>query len=381
MLSHPLRRFIAALSLLAGAAARRSLAHGFDHNSHCPAINCFRGSVGDPHLQFAGGGKADFRGRNGTVYSFLSAPRLQVNVLTEARTFKRAHTATKRQLVHGSFITRAFIRLNATLPGGKIALVRIAILAEQYDTFRDYRTDDLPSFFLHTPQARYYNKTRIEVGDVAVMQLSGGRTFVRGAGWQFTIHRRRLMKPVVEGSADAVAPSAGWTRLHWFLDTKFDVLDNNPTSSPRMAARPSARSRRTDHRTELRRLDDRGQRQARRLRRRARVYDVGAGRGRHRGHGRRLHRAFALLDGLSLLALQRHQPRRAAQREPARGRQGRRRHVSLGRFDTALRRGDGARRPLQPPSSDGGSRWRARARRRRQRRLRRRRQCCGEVQY
>ena len=214
-----MRRFITGLSLLAGAAARRSLAHGFDHNSPCPAINCFR-RAGDPHLQTA-------MRRNGTVYSFLSAPLLQVNVLTEARTFKRARTATKRQLVHGSFITRAFIRLNATLPGGKIALVRIAILAEQYDTFRDYRTDDLPSFFLHTPQARYYNKTRIEVGDVAVMQLSGGRTFVRGAGWQFTIHRRRLMKPVVEGAA--VAPSAGWTRLHWFLDTKFDVLDNNPT--------------------------------------------------------------------------------------------------------------------------------------------------------
>ena len=123
MLSHPLR-VLTGLSLLVGAAARRSLAHGYDHNSHCPAINCFRGSVGDPHLQFNGGGKADFRGRNGTIYAFLSAPRLQVNVLTEARTFKRARTATKRQLVHGSFITRAFLRLMAMLPGGKFALVR-----------------------------------------------------------------------------------------------------------------------------------------------------------------------------------------------------------------------------------------------------------------
>ena len=77
MLSHPLRRFITGLSLLAGAAARRSLAHGYDHNSHCPAINCFRGSVGDPHLQFNGGGKADFRGSHRSSYIFLSSPGYQ----------------------------------------------------------------------------------------------------------------------------------------------------------------------------------------------------------------------------------------------------------------------------------------------------------------
>ena len=227
MLSHPLR-VLTGLSLLVGAAARRSLAHGYDHNSHCPAINCFRGSVGDPHLQFNGGGKADFRGRNGTIYAFLSAPRLQVNVLTEARTFKRVHSARRRQLVHGSFITRAFIRLLATI-NGEQKLVRIAILAEQHESFRDYRSDELPSFFLDTPNTRYYNKTRIEVGDVAVMQLSSGRTFIRGVGWQFTVHRRRLVKPVVDqGNGDGLA-AGGWSnRLHWFLDTKFDTLDQEP---------------------------------------------------------------------------------------------------------------------------------------------------------
>ena len=114
--------------------------------------------------------------------------------------------------------------------------MRIAILAEQYDTFRDYRTDELPSFFVDTPQARYYNKTRIELPSVGVYQMGMGRTFIRGNGWQFTVHRRRLMKPVVEqppekqggGGAvgDYVGPSGGWTRLHWFLDTKFDVLES-----------------------------------------------------------------------------------------------------------------------------------------------------------
>ena len=227
---------------------------------------------------------------------------------------------------------------------GKIALVRIAILAEQYDTFRDYRTDDLPSFFLHTPQARYYNKTRIEVGDVAVMQLSGGRTFVRGAGWQFTIHRRRLMKPVVEGSADAVAPSAGWTRLHWFLDTKFDVLDNNPTlvathgRSTIGTIAPHGIIGQSFDGSMIAvngKLDDYGD---------GPEFTTSArGGGRHRGARppttsclRPSRRTFASrrFSAISPVA-----PRNV---RPARGRQSTRRHVSLGGFDTALRRGHGA---------------------------------------
>ena len=36
------------------------------------AINCFRGSVGDPHLQFNGGGKADFRGSHRAYYAFVN---------------------------------------------------------------------------------------------------------------------------------------------------------------------------------------------------------------------------------------------------------------------------------------------------------------------
>ena len=217
--------------------------HGdYDHNAHCPLSNCYRGSVGDPHLIFANGGKADFRGKNGTIYAFLSAPKLQVNVLTEARTFRRVHSARRRQLVHGSFVTRAFIRILTTV-NGKETLVRIAILAEQYDSFRDYRTDELPSFFVDTPQARYYNKTRIELPSVGVYQMGMGRTFIRGNGWQFTVHRRRQMKPVVEqppetqggGGGDYVGPSGGWTRLHWFLDTKFDVLESL-VDKPELAA-------------------------------------------------------------------------------------------------------------------------------------------------
>ena len=37
----------------------------------------------DPHLQFAHGGRADFRGRDGALYNLFSAPRIAVNVKIE----------------------------------------------------------------------------------------------------------------------------------------------------------------------------------------------------------------------------------------------------------------------------------------------------------
>ena len=39
-------RLLVIMSALVGGA---HAGHGYDHNSHCPAINCWRGSVGDLH--------------------------------------------------------------------------------------------------------------------------------------------------------------------------------------------------------------------------------------------------------------------------------------------------------------------------------------------
>ena len=41
----------------------------------------------DPHLHFAHGGQADFRGRNGVYYAFYSGPYLAVNVKTQDASF------------------------------------------------------------------------------------------------------------------------------------------------------------------------------------------------------------------------------------------------------------------------------------------------------
>ena len=49
---------------------------------------CPGGSFQDPHLKFAYGGRADFRGLNRHYYNFFSAPRISANIRTEDAKFK-----------------------------------------------------------------------------------------------------------------------------------------------------------------------------------------------------------------------------------------------------------------------------------------------------
>ena len=66
------------------------------------------GFKGDPHLAFAHGGRADFRGEHGAIYCFLTTPGLALNVKTEESTFLLHNRALT---VHGSFITEARVLL------------------------------------------------------------------------------------------------------------------------------------------------------------------------------------------------------------------------------------------------------------------------------
>lgn len=61
---------------------------------------------GDPHLKFAHGGTADFRGEDGVLYNFLSAPGIALNVKTEDVDF---WTKNHSLLVHGSLMTEAHV--------------------------------------------------------------------------------------------------------------------------------------------------------------------------------------------------------------------------------------------------------------------------------
>ena len=71
----------------------------------------------DPHLHFAHGGRADFRGRNGKYYAFFSAPGLAINVKTEDATFKLDSSSGEDLIVDGSFITE--VHLVARVGGDK----------------------------------------------------------------------------------------------------------------------------------------------------------------------------------------------------------------------------------------------------------------------
>ena len=63
----------------------------------------------DPHLHFAHGGRADFRGKHGQYYSFFSAPGLAVNLKPEDATFELRQNDGATLTVEGSFITEAHV--------------------------------------------------------------------------------------------------------------------------------------------------------------------------------------------------------------------------------------------------------------------------------
>ena len=70
--------------------------------SQCGTAKVFR----DPIINFAHGGRADFRGRHNALYNFLSAPGLSVNVKTEEAVFIAHHDVLT---VNGTFLTEAHI--------------------------------------------------------------------------------------------------------------------------------------------------------------------------------------------------------------------------------------------------------------------------------
>ena len=73
-----------------------------DPPCHVQRATVFR----DPHLNFAHGGRADFRGRHNAVYNFLSLPKISVNVRTEETIFTLHNGAL---IINGTFLTEAHI--------------------------------------------------------------------------------------------------------------------------------------------------------------------------------------------------------------------------------------------------------------------------------
>ena len=72
------------------------------------------GGGGDPHLTFANGGRADFRGSHRACYVFVSSPGFQFAPYFQAIDFELTSSTGVRQLVHGTFMTRAYWRVRTS---------------------------------------------------------------------------------------------------------------------------------------------------------------------------------------------------------------------------------------------------------------------------
>ena len=67
------------------------------------------GAIQDPHLSFANGAHADFRGSVDGIFNFLTYPRLSVNVRTQQSTFR-----LRDAIVNGTFLTEVSIVARST---------------------------------------------------------------------------------------------------------------------------------------------------------------------------------------------------------------------------------------------------------------------------
>ena len=92
------------------------------------------GGSGDPHLVFAHGGKADFRGTHRGWYAFVSSPGLQFNLMFQEVDFWLDTPTGLRQLVHGSFITEA-VWVVRTAKGRMLYISTDAMAAANVDVY------------------------------------------------------------------------------------------------------------------------------------------------------------------------------------------------------------------------------------------------------
>jgi hypothetical protein len=67
---------------------------------------------GDPHINHPHGDSFDFKGQDGTIYSLLSAATIAANARFQHTDYIDA--GPKKRLIHGSFMTDAFVILNTT---------------------------------------------------------------------------------------------------------------------------------------------------------------------------------------------------------------------------------------------------------------------------
>jgi hypothetical protein len=158
------------------------------------------GSTGDPHIAFAHGGTADFRGANDTYFSLLSVPNFQF----AARTLDTSFLLPRPQLVHGSFFTDVAFRFR----GG---------------TGREYGVTSSASnvsFSVYDMNTKQHLETLVGVwkqwwGDGVRVYYKQSTIYVRAHGWEVNATRHPVYNYV-----------SGPSR--WRYDFSIRYLDGTP---------------------------------------------------------------------------------------------------------------------------------------------------------
>ena len=95
-------------------AASYSIACKYPVPSPSPPPSNPSGAGGDPHITFANGGRADFRGSDQDNYVFISSPGYQFAPFFQEVDFHYTSPTAVTQLVHGTFMTQAHWRVRAS---------------------------------------------------------------------------------------------------------------------------------------------------------------------------------------------------------------------------------------------------------------------------
>jgi hypothetical protein len=157
------------------------------------------GIWGDPHIHFAHGGYADFRGINNTLFAMLSAPGVQFAV----RTMDTVFLLPRPQLVHGSFFTEA-----SWIVRGETSGKLYGIIAKSdnvgFQVF-DIKTNTLVASKQGIWQQWWVDGIRAYSKQATV--------YVRSSGWEVNVTRQPIYNYIS-------GPS------HWRFDISMRKLDN-----------------------------------------------------------------------------------------------------------------------------------------------------------
>ena len=183
------------------------------------------GLTGDPHLHFAHGGEADFRGEDGGIYAMLHHSGLAVNVLFEACAFFLSDLTLK---VRGTFVTDIFVK--AVTESGRI--VRIEFTPNMPPTPLVYGIDGGKALQLRP------GSPPVTLEDVSLWMTKGERAetlHVRTGGWAIDAAARLIWQTATPGKKqvdlsfaplrDPLAPNAATGKVvapHGLIGQSFD---------------------------------------------------------------------------------------------------------------------------------------------------------------